>query len=89
MSRSVFFTQRVEAEVEVFIEDVIDEFGRDALLEAMNLDRRTIEEPRAITSLERLLLDIELEAVAARDQAAKLALWWCRDRIKQSLGVTV
>ena len=85
MSRKyVTITGNAFVELDVTVDELIDQVGRDELLEALGEDPSA---PEFVTSIEKLLKDIDRELIVARHPAAQLALKWVRERITAVVGV--
>lgn len=85
MSRScVTVTGNAFVELDVTIDELIGQVGRDELLDALGEDPAAPEYSRPF---EELLADIDRELIVARDPAAQLALKWVRERITAVVGV--
>ena len=85
MSRNyVTITGNAFVELDVTVDELIDQVGRDELLEALGEDPSA---PEFVTPIEELLKDIDRELIVARAPAAQLALKWVRERITAVVGV--
>lgn len=87
MRRSyVTITGNAFVELDVTIDELIDQVGRDELLAALGEDPAV---PECSRPFEELLADIDRELIVARDSSARLALTWVRDRITETVGAPV
>lgn len=88
MSRRDFVTVTGNAfvELDVTVDELIYQVGRDELLAALGEEPAV---PGYSRPFEDLLADIDRELVVARDPSARLALTWVRDRITEAVGAPV
>lgn len=82
--RSVTVTGSTYVELDVTVDDLIDQVGRDELLDALGEDPRA---PEFQAPIDAVLSDIDLELIVARDPGVINALSWVRDRITAAVGV--
>ena len=85
MSRSyVTVTGYTDVELDVTVDELIDQVGRDELLEALGEDPCA---PEFQAPIDAVLADIDRELIVARDLGVINALTWVRDRITAAVGV--
>lgn len=81
--RSVTVTGNAHVELDVTVDELIDQVGRDELLDALGEDPRASEFQ---TPIDAVLSDIDREIIVARDPGVINALTWVRGRITTAVG---
>lgn len=82
--RCVTVTGYTDVELDVTVDELIDQVGREELLDALGEDPRA---PEFQAPIDAVLSDIDREIIVARDPGVINALTWVRDRITAAVGV--